>query len=137
MLMNDFYTIIDQIEAEGVSGSPLDKPGKRYDFTIKLNPDHPVYGGHFPGNPVVPGVCQVQMIKELTSFVLEKEVILFQSDNIKFLLMIRPQETPVLKVTIDIREKETGFWNVTGTFSKDEQIFLKFKGVMCPDSKQI
>jgi 3-hydroxyacyl-[acyl-carrier-protein] dehydratase len=137
MLMDDFYTIIDRVEAEDVKGSALEKSGKRHDFTIKLNPDHPVYGGHFPGNPVVPGVCQVQMIKELTSVILEKEVILSQSDNIKFLSMIRPEETPVLKVSIDIREKESGFWNVTGTISRDEQIFLKFKGVMCPDSKQI
>jgi 3-hydroxyacyl-[acyl-carrier-protein] dehydratase len=137
MLMDNFYTIIDRVKAEDVTGGLSDKPGKRYDFTIKLNPDHPVYGGHFPGNPVVPGVCQVQIIKELTSVVLEKEVILSQSDNIKFLSMIRPEETPVLKVTIDIREKETGFWNVTGIISKDEQVFLKFKGVMCPDSKQI
>jgi 3-hydroxyacyl-[acyl-carrier-protein] dehydratase len=137
MLMDDFYTIIDRVKAEDVIGGLVDKPGKRYDFTIKLNPDHPVYGGHFPGNPVVPGVCQVQMIKELTSVILEKDVILSQSDNIKFLSMIRPAETPVLKVSIDIREKETGSWNVTGTISKDEQVFLKFKGLMCLDNMQI
>ena len=134
--MDDFYIIIDRVEAEGARGSALEKPGKRIDFTIKLNPDHPVYRGHFPGNPIVPGVCQVQMIKELTSVILEKDVILSQSDNIKFLSMIRPVETPVLKVSIDIREKETGSWNVTGTISKDELIFLKFKGLMCLDNMQ-
>jgi len=137
MLMDDFYTIIDRVEADDVKGSALEKSGKRYDFTIKLNPDHPVYGGHFPGNPIVPGVCQVQMIKELTTVILKKEVNLSQSDNIKFLSMIRPNETPLLKVSIDIREKETDFWNVTVTISKDEQVFLKFKGLMCTDSRQI
>jgi len=28
---------------------------------IALNKDHPVFEGHFPGNPILPGVCTVKM----------------------------------------------------------------------------
>ena len=35
--------------------------------TYVLAPDagHAIYGAHFPGNPVTPGVCIIQTVKEL------------------------------------------------------------------------
>ena len=30
---------------------------------VMLNPQHAIYNGHFPQQPVVPGVCMLQMIK--------------------------------------------------------------------------
>ena len=135
--MDDFYTVTDEVEITDTGSGIPGKPGKKYSFTVQLNPDHPVYGGHFPGNPVVPGVCQVEMIRELSSHLLKKEILLSQSDNIKFLSMIRPAETPVLTVSIDLKDKEPDSWSVTAVISREEQVFLKFKGVMIPESKQI
>ena len=128
MLLNDFYTIIKQAEIKDAISTD-DNPVRKFIFTIKLNPDHPVYRGHFPGNPVVPGVCQVQMIKELASALLNTDLVMDKSDNIKFLSMIIPSATPQLKVSIDIKEKEPGFWNVNSVILNGEQVFLKFKGV--------
>jgi 3-hydroxyacyl-[acyl-carrier-protein] dehydratase len=96
---------------------------------IKLNEQHPVYQGHFPGNPVVPGVCQIQMIKEIFSEVLHKEVSLVNSDNIKFLNIIIPVKYPVLEIKISIKKQKEEGWEVAGTISKDNLLFLKFKGV--------
>jgi len=110
----------------------VDKPVRKFNFTIMLNPDHPIYMGHFPGNPVVPGVCQVQMIKELTSVILKKDLVIYKSDNIKFLSMIIPSASPLLKVSIDIKEKEPGFWHVNSVIFNGDQIFLKFKGILRP-----
>jgi 3-hydroxyacyl-[acyl-carrier-protein] dehydratase len=136
MLMNDFYTVVDKTE-ENVAIVDKDKPGKKIIFSVKLNPGHPVYKGHFPGNPVVPGVCQVQMIKELSSLVLNKEIILSYSDNIKFLSMIRPSETEILTLSLDIREKENECWSVNAVISRENQVFLKFKGVMIPEQNHV
>ena len=32
----------------------------RLAFRVRLDAAHPVYAGHFPGNPVLPGVCTLQ-----------------------------------------------------------------------------
>ena len=131
MLLDDFYSIIDKREIDDDNGAK-DTPVRKFIFTIKLNPGHPVYQGHFPGNPVVPGVCQVQIIKELTSAILKKELVIYKSDNIKFLSMIVPTVATFLKVNLEIKEKEAGCWHVTSIIYKEDRVFLKFKGVMRP-----
>lgn len=55
-----------------------------------LNPAHPVFAGHFPGQPVVPGVCMLQIIKEGLEQVVGRKIILTQAANIKFLSMLVP-----------------------------------------------
>lgn len=55
MLLENFYKIIHRKERED---------GKQA-IEIELNPGHVLYQGHFPGQPVVPGVCTLQMIKKV------------------------------------------------------------------------
>jgi 3-hydroxyacyl-[acyl-carrier-protein] dehydratase len=129
MLHDDFYTIIDKEIAE-VPNSGEDHSLRKYNFTIRLNADHPVYKGHFPGNPVVPGVCQVQIFKELASSILQTDLVIKKSDNIKFLAMIVPASSRILTVTLEIKEKEPGSRHITGVILNKEQVFLKFKGTM-------
>ncbi len=35
-------------------------------YTTKV--DHPIFEGHFPGNPILPGVVQIEMIAQVCSF---------------------------------------------------------------------
>ena len=128
MSLDNFYTVIDQRETDVANGA-VDFTVRKFNFTIKLNPEHSVYMGHFPGNPVVPGVCQVQILKELTSAMLKTDLVIQQSDNIKFLSMIVPSVSTLLTVSIDIKEKERDSWHVIGAILNTDQIFLKFKGV--------
>ena len=36
-------------------------------YTLRLNPDHVIYKAHFPGEPITPGVCILQIGQELLS----------------------------------------------------------------------
>ena len=72
-LLNDFYTIESKqkTEAGGIMTN------------ITLNTEHPIFKGHFEQMPVVPGVCQTQIIKEILQQELNKDLLLTKGDNIK------------------------------------------------------
>lgn len=69
--------------------------------------DHPIFAGHFPGNPILPGVVQVEMMAQATSFVIYKarpdargkqlEVALLGVDQTRFRKPIYPDMELVIK----------------------------------------
>lgn len=38
-------------------------------YTIRFNARHPIFAGHFPGHPIVPGACLVQIAEELAEII--------------------------------------------------------------------
>ena len=70
---------------------------------MTLVASHPVYEGHFPGNPIAPGVCTLHMITECAEQILGHSVFLQKAPVVKFLEFIRPQLNRhlVIDITID------------------------------------
>ena len=66
MLIKDYYTIENVLRPE--NGFVR--------FEISLNADCQVYEGHFPGEPVSPCVCNIQMIKECAEQVVGKSLLM-------------------------------------------------------------
>src|SRR5690554_5667012 len=99
MLIKDFYELkeLKQISEEN------------YEAHIKLNKEHDIFKGHFPGNPITPGVCMVQIFKEIVAGIVDKDLIMKSTNNIKFMALINPEETPDLRLEISISESENGF----------------------------
>lgn len=91
---------------------------------ITLNANHDIFKGHFPGNPIMPGVCMMQIIKELTEEVLDKELLLQTSTNIKFMAKINPETDPNLVLNISYTEEE-GILKLKNTTYFDETLALK------------
>ena len=50
------------------------------------------FSGHFPGNPIVPGICQIQCVLELLSKSVNTVVTLAAVDRAKFINMVIPEE---------------------------------------------
>jgi len=94
---------------------------------VRLNAEHPVYRGHFPQIPVAPGVCLTQMLKEILMEKFQKELIMTSGDNIKFLAMINPKETPELEITFSVKKTETSL-DVTASYTSKDRTYTKFKG---------
>ena len=76
---------------------------------ITINKNHEVFKGHFPGNPVTPGVCMMQIIKELTEGIVSEKLFMQSSSNIKFMAIINPEITPDLVLTLDVSKTEIGY----------------------------
>jgi 3-hydroxyacyl-[acyl-carrier-protein] dehydratase len=91
---------------------------------ITLNQDHNIFKGHFPGNPVTPGVCMMQIVKDLTEKFTNSKLFLKSASNVKFMAIINPFETPDLNLELDITEKD-GEVKVKNTTIFGETIALK------------
>lgn len=65
-------------------------------FTIRFNAQHPVFAGHFPGHPIVPGACLVQIAEDLLSDRLGKSVAFISAHNLKFRQPVYPDNDIIL-----------------------------------------
>ena len=94
-------------------------------YTVRFNPDHVIYRAHFPGNPITPGVCLVQMATELLERKYDTRLLLYATGNIKFKSPVLPSHTPSLVFTkvvfdghqlsanVSIENEETQFAKMT------------------------
>ncbi len=119
MLLKDFYTIkeIDPSDKENIKA------------IVELNKGHEIYKGHFPGNPVVPGVCLTQLIKELMENIEAKELIMVYADNIKFIAVVNPEINNILQIDLKIKhDEEQNIIKVNSVTHYNDTVFYKFKG---------
>ncbi|NOU45986.1 MAG: 3-hydroxyacyl-ACP dehydratase [Bacteroidales bacterium] len=96
--------------------------------SIRIMRDHPVFEGHFPGNPVLPGVCTLQIGGELLSKFMEQKLRLVKSENIKFMSLVIPAENTILIYEISFSKKEENILSVKCTVTGNEVEVLKMKG---------
>ena len=68
--------------------------------TLRLLPESPVYKGHFPGYPITPGVCLVEMALEAIGEKAGHDVRLVAAKNIKFTSPVLPEEGTELRFNI-------------------------------------
>ncbi|WP_430908395.1 3-hydroxyacyl-ACP dehydratase [Maribacter sp. 2-571] len=102
--------------------------------TVKLHKEHAVFKGHFPGNPVMPGVCMIQMIKELTEKALDKELFLSVASNIKFMAIINPEKNDTIRLALTITETPDTF-KVKNTVHFEDTLALKLSATFTPKTR--
>ena len=102
----------------------FNKTESKVTASITIDPMHPIFEGHFPKQPVLPGVCQIQIVKELVEKAVELRLFLTEASQCKFLQMIDPTQTNVLNITIDYTVSETSV-SANAVIEGDNHIFLK------------
>lgn len=116
MLLNDFFTINETVRSETEIWAEL-----------LINSNHKIFEGHFPNQPVVPGVCMMQMIKEILETVIDHQINLVQAADMKFLAVINPLENNLIHASIKYATDETGAINMVASLFKDELVHFKCK----------
>ena len=115
MLLKDFYTL-----------TSLEKNDDcKYTVIILINENHDVFNGHFPGNPIMPGVCMMQIIKEITEQITGSSLFMQSLSNVKFMALINPFVNPELKLELDITITEENLVKVKNTTYFGDTIALK------------
>ncbi len=106
----------------------LSEPGDRITATIKLNKVHPVFQGHFPGNPILPGVCTIQIIKELIDKGMGTTYMLTKAGNVKYLGFVNPVANPEVVFDLVLKPADTGVVACNATVSAGGNTTCSFKG---------
>lgn len=60
-------------------------------YQLHLNAEHIIYQAHFPGEPITPGVCLLQMGVELLSDAADSALEIDTVKNVKFLSVLHPE----------------------------------------------
>lgn len=75
-------------------------------YTIRMNPDSVIYAAHFPGHPVTPGVCIVQIVQELAADALRQPLDISEMQSVKFISVLTPDNGTAVDCTLDITATE-------------------------------
>ena len=116
-LEGNFYRVItiDQIE-------------NSYKIEVELFKEHSIYQGHFPQQPVVPGVCTLTIIKECIGEILSRIVCFKQIKECKYVSALIPQQD--LRIVINLAIDNSEKVNATVVRVDNQQPVLKLKATI-------
>ncbi|MEI7490966.1 MAG: 3-hydroxyacyl-ACP dehydratase [Bacteroidota bacterium] len=125
MLKDKLY----QVNTIGLVRQDQELPGvQKYIVSLSLDGSHDIFRGHFPGNPVLPGVCQVEMVREAAEEISGKKLMLIQASQVKYLALINPSANKQLSMSLKFTEAGQDEIDVTAEISSGETVFMKMKG---------
>ena len=115
VLQDNLFSIMSQAQEDG-------QPA----FQVRIHKEWPIYKAHFPGHPITPGVCIVQMIQELLQVHLGRKVSLRKAKTVKYTAIISPDEVSELSVSFPkIEQQEDGSLKVQAQVAGGETIYTK------------
>lgn len=118
MLYNTFFKILKEEPAEGAVRALL-----------SIDKDHAILKGHFPGQPVVPGVCMMQIVKELVERQTKRTLRLAEAENMKFLSVIDPRQHQEVEASVSFSENN-GIISLNASLFSGSVTFFKLKATL-------
>ncbi len=116
MILENFYSVTNKEVIEDL---------KSYMFHIKINNEHEIFKGHFPGNPIMPGVCMMQIIKDLTQEIVGCQLFMRKCSNVKFMAIINPDINANLSLEIKLTHDENNEIKVRNVTKFEDTVALK------------
>lgn len=98
-------------------------------FHVTLLADCDCYRGHFPGKPVSPGVCNIEMIKECAELLTGKDLLLSAVKQCRLTAVATPAVCPQLDVTVTAEGTGDGY-TVTALIADSGKSYMEFKGTL-------
>ena len=96
MLLKNFYSVLESSEENG-----------KHFTQIKINKEHEIYDGHFPGRPVTPGVILMNLFKEEAERRCGCKLQFKKGNNVKFMAVVDPNIDAILNLETEITEENT------------------------------
>ncbi|MDE5636288.1 MAG: beta-hydroxyacyl-ACP dehydratase [Muribaculaceae bacterium] len=74
--------------------------GSSHEFVIQLKSESPIYQGHFPGNPITPGVVIIATARELVETCTGQKLRLAGAPSVKYTSVMAPTSSPTIRYSI-------------------------------------
>ena len=104
------------IESSSVTANELD-------YKLVLIAEHPIYLGHFPNQPIVPGVVLLHILKEVTELGLDKKLRIVSAKKIAFRKIIEPKQN--IDIGLKIEVERGNDINIKAEFDINKSIVAK------------
>lgn len=92
---------------------------------LAVDADSDILKGHFPEQPVVPGACMLQTVKEILETTFNASLQLSKADNIKFLNMITPDSTDlIMRISYQLTDNDI---KVIAELAGETSVFMKLQ----------
>lgn len=95
---------------------------------LSINANNPIFKGHFPEQPVVPGACMLQVVKEVLENALGQSLQIQKAGNLKFIAMIDPLKTAAVQLEITYKFIDNTV-SLTGKLSDGERVCFKCSAI--------
>lgn len=110
------------------SVSELESAG--YEFLVEIDPGDPLFKGHFPERPILPGVCTIEITRACTCQVLGKQLHFTEIAQCKFMGMVDPFIDNKLIVWIYARKESEGRYIVNASIDNSGMVVFKIKATV-------
>ncbi len=100
---------------------------------LPVDPTEDVFAGHYPGNPILPGVCIIETVHRAAKATSPDPVVLAAVESTRFLGPVSPGDV----LTVDLRweERPDGARRVVATAATDRgdaaTVKLRYRGAPC------
>lgn len=105
-------------------------------FSITLLPDCELYRGHFPGNPVCPGVCSIEMIRQCAEYLMGSPLFIRSIKQCRFTAILSPLNCRELTIDVSLSSAEDSII-VTARIYDERDVYVEFKGEMVKKEEQV
>ena len=114
ILKDNFYTI-----------NELEFVENKIQASIKIDSNHSIFEGHFPNNPITPGVVEMEIVKEIVFEGIQKTLKMSKMSNCKFLAILNPLNSSEVNVKIDVLEQENNRIRISAQILDQQTVYLK------------
>jgi len=96
----------------------------RVEGCIVFPAEFELFAGHFPGNPTLPGICELACAETLLKKVLNRDIFLKQIGKAKFFAPVGPGE--MLEIKLEWQESEASV-ELSAVLTSGERKIAKFQ----------
>lgn len=118
LLENKFYRVLSEKRHEDGLGAL---------YHVAILPECNVYDGHFPGDPVCPGVCNIETVKECAILLTGENLRYTSIKQCRLTALATPVVCPEVDVDVELTQNADGY-AVQATIADARQTYIILKG---------